>query len=326
MFIVLLSILTLEFTETKCNLQNSAMLLRPATPVKDVPCRRLIAELCLDEYLSNYEARLDVSGLYQDFLEWLHGSKRVEFTPPPTFQPLMCSGITDAFHDFYIRFAQKDLFVLRGEYPYHKDVWSSLEKPIHYLDSTSLHENACVILSIPFSATGSVHPQSHAILKECSRLNVPVFLDLAFLGLGAVVSMNEFLEYSCVDTLAFSLSKMFALGRIRAGWMWTRSKGGTNYILNQWKYNNWLGHYVAQHCMRHFSFDHMSEKYTPLQRELCADLGLEPSESFLFGLGGPEYNAFSRQGTANRVCLSSLLEQKCAHLTHRGLDSSAEST
>ncbi len=321
-----LSILTLEFTETKCNLQNLNHLLRPATPVKDAECRRLIANLRLDEYLSNFEANLDISNYYQEFLSWLQGSRRVELRVPSSFEPFMCSGVTEGFHDFYIRHSQRQLFVLRGEYPYHKDVWHSLARPLMDLDTEALHTQACVILSAPFSATGALSSKTKSILEDCSRLDVPVFLDLAFLGLGASFSVNDFLHYSCVESFSFSFSKMFAMGRMRAGWCWTRSRGGALKVLDQWKYNNWLGHYVALHCLRHFSFDYMCEKYAPLQKRLCADLSLQPSESFLFGLGGAEYDAYSRQGIANRVCLSNLLAQNGSTVTHRALDSSPEST
>lgn len=324
--IVLSSILTLEFKETKFNLQNSDKLLRSATPVKDDHCRRLIAGLRLDEYLFNYEAKLDAKTYYNEFLAWLQSSTRVEVQLPGHFQPLMCSGVTEAFQDFYIRHARRDLFILRGEYPYHKDVWNSLGRTYFELDSTPLHENASVILSVPFSATGAVHPATQDILAECSRWNVPVFLDLAFLGLGASVNVSPFLQYPCVDTFAFSFSKLFSLGRMRAGWMWMRKPAGSISILNQWRYNNWIGHFVAHQCLRHFSFDYMSEKYAPLQRKLCKELGLAPSESFIFGLGGSGFESFSRQGVANRVCLSPLLEQECGPLIHRGLDSSPEST
>lgn len=325
-FIVFLSILTLEFTETKCNLKNSDRLLRSATPVKDDDCRRLIASLCLDEYLSNFEAKLDVSGCYEEFLHWVSGSSKVAFAPPPRFQPMMSSGITEAFNDFYIRHAQRDLFVLRGEYPYHKDVFESLQRPYFDLAKTPLTENACVILSLPFSATGDIHPQTQSILEECSRLHIPVMLDLAFLGLGTEVAVDYFLHYSCIDGFAFSFSKMFSLGRARAGWTWLASPTGSLHVLSQWKYNNWLGHYVAQACLRHFTFDHMSEKYAPLQRKLCAELNLMPSSSYLFGIGDDDYRAFSRQGTANRVCISPLLESESVLPLRRSLDSSPEST
>lgn len=324
--IVFPNILTLEFKETKFILQNSDLLLRSATPVKDDDVHRLIKSLCLEEYLSKYEAQLDVGAYYDEVLNWFKTSSRVHFQPPPEFKNLKCSGITDGFNDFYVRHSARDPFIFRGEYPYHKDVFESLNRPVFYIDNTEITDNAFVIMSVPFSATGAIHPRTIEVLETCSRLQVPVFLDFAFLGLGAEIDAEKLLSYSCVDSFAFSFSKLFALGRTRAGWTWTKATGGPLHVVNQWKYTNWLGHFVARACLRHFSFDHMYVKYAPLQKQICAELKLQPSESFLFGLGDHNYAAFHRQKTVNRVCISPLLKQESGALAQRALDSSTNFT
>lgn len=303
-------------------MQNSALLLRPATPVQDDQCRRLIENLCLDEYMSNFEASLDIRRYYEDVLSWLNGSERVQFTPPSSFHARMTAGITEAFNDFYIRHSKRDLFIFRGEYPYHKDVFESLKRPLFYIDKTPLHSNACVILSVPFSANGAEHPRTRELLQTCSDFGIPVLLDFAFLGLGAKINTARYFDFPCVESFAFSFSKMFSLGRVRAGWQWTRSSGGPLDVVNQWKYTNWLGHYIAQKCFQHFAFDDMYVKYAPLQHKICLELGLEPSETFLFGIGDSSYNAYHRQHTVNRVCISKILEIENRALTQRALDSS----
>ncbi|MCC6137318.1 MAG: hypothetical protein IT287_01700 [Bdellovibrionaceae bacterium] len=282
--------------------------------------------LCLKEYVSSFEAKLDFSAYYKEFCAWIQKSTQVNFTPPAEFRPLMSSGITEGFNDFYWRHKDRDLFVLRGEYPYHKDTFDSLERPLHYLDETPLSEKACVVLSAPFSASGAVHPNTIEILEGCTRLQIPVFMDFAFLGLGETVDVNEFLKYSCVDTFAFSYSKIFSLGRARAGWVWTKANGGMLHVVNNWQYTNWLGHFLALNCLRHFTFDQMYAKYAPLQQKICSELQLRPSPSFLFGLGDESYQSFSRQGTWNRVCLSQLLLEESRKTPDRTLDSSFKTT
>lgn len=307
-------------------MQNSARLLRSATPVKDDECQRLIASLCLEKYVSDFEAKLDFSGYYGEFCNWMQNSSRVNFSPPAEFRPLMSSGITEGFNDFFWRHNEREFFILRGEYPYHKDVFESQGRPLYYLDETALSDNSCVILSAPFSASGSVHPSAREILQACSQLKVPVFLDFAFLGLGENLDVNEFLKYPCVETFAFSYSKLFALGRSRAGWVWTKATGGLLHVVNTWQYTNWLGHFVARECLRQFPLDFMATKYAPLQKKICSDLKLRPSSSFLFGLGDDSYKQFSRQGTWNRVCLSHLLLEESRAKPEQSLDSLSKST
>jgi hypothetical protein len=289
-------------------LNKRQLLLKSATPVLDDECQRLIADLRLKDYVFDFQANLDFPTYYSEFLSWIQASQIVQFQVPPEFTPLMTNGTTQSFDDFYLRHSERTLFIFRGEYPYHYDVFTAHNKKFEYLDTTPLHKNACVILSVPFSATGGTHPRTIEILKTCDKLNIPVLIDMAFLGLGQETQLASLLQHPSIETFTYSFSKMFSLGRMRAGLTWTKSKGSSLQILQSWSYTNWLGHFVARACLRQFPFDFMYYKYSPLQKKLCSDLMLSPSPSYLFAWGDESYEEFSRQGTINRVCLAKLLE------------------
>ena len=44
----------------------------------------------------------------------------------------------------------------------------------------NLKKNDCFVVSVPFSDSGSIHPQTEEILKKCDELKIPVLIDSAY--------------------------------------------------------------------------------------------------------------------------------------------------
>ena|GEM_PF-5185290 len=264
----------------------------------------------MGKLVSFLNEKTDLHAFYRRFLSWSQKSSRVNFSVGGDFVPLFAAGVTEAFNHFYLQNAGKPLFLLKGEYPYHRDVFDSLERPYHWYGEEKMETGAFLILSSPFSGTGNYAPEVLEILRECMEKKVDVMLDFAFVGLGESMDLAELTSFPCVKLCAFSFSKMFGIGKFRAGICWMRPPCGPLEVVNSWNYINGPAVYVASRLMEHFSFDYMSEKYAPLQREICLAHGLKPSASYLFGLGGEEFHPFSRDGVSNRVCLSPAFDQR----------------
>ena len=65
---------------------------------------------------------------------------------------------------------------------------------------------------------------------------------------------------------------------------------------------------LAQHFMQNFDCDWITDHYRTKQLEVCADLSITPSDTVIFGHGGPDYDQYNRGIVGNnRVCISEFL-------------------
>ena len=84
---------------------------------------------------------------------------------------------------------------------------------IHHEDLETIEENSYVIVSQP-NHSGSISTWFPELKKHCEKTNSKIFLDCAFYGTSLeTMSVHE----PVIDCVAFSLSKSFLLGGIRAG-------------------------------------------------------------------------------------------------------------
>ena len=78
-----------------------------------------------------------------------------------------------------------------------------------------------------------------------------------------------------------------------------------------------LGATIGDACVGRFDPDFMQRKWRAKQLEVCEELGIEPSNTVIFGLGGPEYSAYSRGGIVNRLCLNDYYESQAGAASQR---------
>ena len=84
---------------------------------------------------------------------------------------------------------------------------------IHHADLETIEENSYIIVSQP-NHSGSISTWFPELKKHCEKTNSKIFLDCAFYGTSLeTMSVHE----PVIDCVAFSLSKSFLLGGIRAG-------------------------------------------------------------------------------------------------------------
>jgi hypothetical protein len=284
---------------------DKSALLRPATPILD-----LDIESCLSTQSWFSRPWLDdeksTALFFVQALKWLKpflGDNDLS-----AFQTrALTAGTTGSFQDFYQLNCNRKLKVLRGEYPFHRDVFESLNQAWSWLEIENLDANDFVILSVPFSADGEIHPQLFAILDRCEALQIPVLIDCAFAGLSNLV-LPKLTQYQCVQKVCFSLSKIFNLGSLRCGFEFSRYQKGANFTLTEWDYGQKVAGFIGLHLMQQFPLHYIYNKYRAAQLSICQQLQIQASSTVIFGLGDNTWKEFSRDGYANRICLSDVLK------------------
>ena len=239
-----------------------------------------------------------------EFEAWVQPRDPGPFASLREWPKVITDGTTAAFLDFSAKYPERKLYVLNAEYPFHK--MTGAQVAAYYLD---LPEGTKLILSYPFSATGSVHEDLMAILAHCEQKNIKVFIDCALLFISEL-KLLHFERFTCVAAVAFSLSKSFCTGRFRIGVCYTREvwAQSPSYVLNEWSYLNHLSMWIHRKLMRQFPVDYIFTKYRSPQKELCLKYGVELSDTVIFGLSkDARFAEFTRSGAVNRLCFSELL-------------------
>jgi hypothetical protein len=233
------------------------------------------------------------------FVSWITSSRinRVDGLDRFPFQRLT-HGITQSLDNFILRNRARAIKYLPGEYPYAGQVAAGGS----LLDG-ELQPKDALVLSAPFSATGTTHAQQDRLLRRASELKVPVLIDCAFFGICRNFFV-DFSEYPCIETVAFSLSKAFSSGSFRSGIEFTRIDVDSVGIQNKWNYLPLLSAWAGLQLMGRFSPDYIFTKYRSAQEGVCETLRLIPSDTVIIGLGGDEYDDYSRDRTVNRCCIA----------------------
>ena len=85
-----------------------------------------------------------------------------------------------------------------------------------YLEDEDLKENDAVILSVPFSDSGGIHPQTDELLDKCDELKIPVIIDSAYMIIANKIEFN--FNRDCIESVCFSLSKgIYGAEKLRIG-------------------------------------------------------------------------------------------------------------
>ena len=70
-----------------------------------------------------------------------------------------------------------------------------------YVEEDALRKGDALIVSVPFSDYGDVHPKLAAILDQCDKLKIPVFIDAAYYCIARGVNFN--LDRPCIENYCF---------------------------------------------------------------------------------------------------------------------------
>jgi hypothetical protein len=227
--------------------------------------------------------------------------------------PIMAfsQGTTEAFDNFYIRHHTRRFRVFCGEYIYHKRIWQR-----HYpdqwafLDNDGIRANDAVIVSWPFADTGNTHKNfTKEFLDKCHHLDVPVLIDAAFFG--ACANQHYDFSHPAIQEVVFSLSKSFPVNALRIGIRFAKEdfEDGMQ-IYHSTHYVNKLSAAIGIKLMTTRDPDITFLKWRNMQLKFCNQLGLEPSDTVLFGIDTKhKYDHYNRGSIhTNRLCFARYYE------------------
>jgi hypothetical protein len=147
---------------------------------------------------------------------------------------------------------------------------------------------------VPFCDTAAPVENYDRIMSICDAQSIPVLLDLCYWPICHDLHVN--LRYTCIDTVAFSLSKAWPVGTARIGMRYTRP--GTfdgQKLHHSIGYNNNVGALIGNILLDKFEPDWI---YTSRQRKyktVCEVFGLQPTNSVNFGIGDSTWNRYNRR-------------------------------
>lgn len=245
------------------------------------------SESIITEYLNAYE-------------EWIRSSTNNSIIGLDHFKiKAYSNGTSEAFDKFYMKHRLRRFRCYKGEYVYHKLAWRD-NYDWAYLEDAPLHKNDAVVISLPFADTGNKHVDYHTLMRKCTELNVPVLVDCAYFGVCRTIDFD--FAYSCISDITFSLSKIFPLAHARVGIRFTKvDDDDTLLVYHKVNYNNKIGAYLGIKFIEKFSPDYIPNKYIGKQFDYCAQVGVEPSNTVLFGIGGDKWKKYNRGGLTNRL-------------------------
>lgn len=242
---------------------------------------------CQEEYLEYYP-------------QWIMSSEACNIKGLDTFPYRFVSlGVTQTLDWFHLECARQGwrMRLLRGEYPYNRDVFDFDE----FIDDEPLAKGDAVIISVPFSASGDLHPRYEEIMETCNKLDIPVMVDCAWFG--TCYDLHWSLEYECIKVVAFSTTKGLQTGNWRSGICFSKWNHGSLAVQTEWHHGIHMNTYISLLLMKNFSPDYTPNLYRKSQEEVCKYFGLIPSKTIHIATGDDQWDYFSRDGAYNRINL-----------------------
>lgn len=283
------------------------MNLRGAKPIPDNTIKEFIQTLdpTLDLYNGNIQSEFT-----EKFYNWINSSKLNNLNGLEDFpNKKIVAGTAQAFDHFYLKHKDRRFRFYKGEFMYHSAClkhgfdWA-------YIEDNRLHNNDAVIVSVPFSDTGTQLSMEN-LLYNCYGMDIPVLLDFAYFPCTKNINL-DLAKFSAVETITFSISKAFyGCEFLRVGMRLQREdKDDGIDVFNSVEMVNRISLSIANSLIENYSVDHNWIKYEYVYKEVCKDLNLTETDCIMFGLGGEEYKENNRGGTVNRVTVSDLIGQK----------------
>jgi hypothetical protein len=246
---------------------------------------------------------VDLSEYLETYTQWIVNSKHNHLLGLENYRSKsFIHGTVQGFDHFYLKHFARRFRFFQGEFMYHK---ASVKAGLSWswLNDSVVESNDAVIISVPFSDSGSKHTELDSILEQCELLNVPVLLDFAYLGISKNINVN--LNYKCIDSVCTSISKVFDGAQyLRCGIRFQRENldDGIDAFnsVGMVPHKNMA---TAVFLMKKYTIDHNWDTYANQYDLVCKELNLQPTDCILFGLS-EEYSEFNRGNMLNRVCIA----------------------
>lgn len=283
------------------------MNLRGAKPINDNSVREFISSI--DNTNSLYNDALP-NQFVNNFFDWIVSSKNNNLTGLEKFtNRKLCAGTAQTFDHFYLKHKNKRFRFFKGEFMYHSACLKNYGK-YKFLEDDRLDYNDAVIISVPFSDTGS-QKNIEELLFNCYGMDIPVLLDFAYYPCTKNIEINLD-KFSAVETVCFSISKAFYGAEfLRVGMRLQRENNDDGIdVFNSVEMVNRCSINIANKLISNYSVDYNWQKYKEVYEKVIKENNLLETDCIMFGLGGHEYADYNRGGDVNRVCVSELIGEK----------------
>ena len=135
-----------------------------------------------------------------------------------------------------------------------------------------------LIIALPFPSIGAEHPDMSAILDECYKKDVPVFIDAAWYT--CCKDINFDLTHPAIHSIGISLSKGLGLGWNRVGLRFSKKQVNDSIsIMNNFDMNNKVLVKIGLHFIRKFPADYLWKYHADRHEKVCKDFNLTPTKS-----------------------------------------------
>jgi len=258
----------------------------------------------MDDLLTNGLNRWDnLSWFKNSFTNWLLSHQSSTVVGLDQYQIDFSAGTTQSFDSFYLRYRNRKFRCYTGEYFYHLKTWISNQISWSFItDADPVSSNDAVVISMPFCDTGSLYPDYDQLISVCEKLGVPVLVDCCYYPISGGISID--VRSSCIDTVAFSLSKAFPVANLRIGIRYTRDTVDGQKLHDSINYNNTLSAYVGARIIDQFSSDYIYNKYRDQQQSVCDYFELTPGNSVMFAVGNSDWELYNRRNLLDQYQLS----------------------
>lgn len=289
---------------------DESMPYRSARAIRDPSVLSLLRDIESQKLLLSSLENADIGiEFLQAFPRWLLGSRENRLQNLDEFRFLSFThGTIQAFDAFYAEHRHRRFRCFRGEFMYHRAAWRRGYAHA-FLDDAPVEPQDAVIISLPFSDSGSKHPLMDEVISACNRSNVPVLLDCAYMNIAGGIDFD--FAQPCVEAVAFSLSKTFyGLNKMRIGVRFKKSFDDD--FVDVFNAAGMVSQYACR-CglafIETFHVDFNVATYRKWQLEACRRLNVRASDCVIFGLGDEKWSAYNRGGEHNRLCINSLIEE-----------------
>ena len=280
--------------------------LKLSRPIPDKKIYNFIKDSISGESLYS-DLREDYCNSYSS---WIQSTKVNNLEGLDSFKSIQYSyGTTESFDTFNLNNIKKRMRCFKGDFIYHTLSWKRNFDWL-YMEDDDIRENDAVIVSVPFSDFGDIHPQTNDVLDRCDELGVPVFIDCAYMIVARNIDFN--FNRECIQNVGFSMSKGFYGSELmQLGLRYSKEYiDDTLEIKNSASSRNPIGMSVGLKIINNYEVDHTIDIYRHKQKQICNELNIVPSKCVTFGMADknhPDFGSFDRGTDARRVCVSSLM-------------------
>lgn len=254
-----------------------------------------IGDVAIDGWNTNHHI-----GVFQN---WLLSGTTTTIVGLDDFKyAALCVGASDVIDAFINRNSHRRIRFSCAEFVLSKIICNSTRTDWLFIEDAPLASNDAVILSLPFSGNGGIHANHDNILDTCAKLDIPVCMDLAYVGIAHNLHID--LTAKCITDVTTSLSKPFSV-MLRHGVRFSR-----NYVDDKIQYISDRGMLprinvaTASQLMQKFTKDYVVNKYLSKYSRVCKQLKLNTTNTITLALGNNQQHKEFLRGGYNRICVT----------------------